>query len=183
MRNAKQVPHDDSVGSLQIKTKSTGPGGQDEDHVLRIWSVEHLDVAGTLLGFRTTIQPEILPTHHFQEVFHNVHDLRHLEENQNPVPGREEFREDTRQKFHLSGGTNEGVVDVASGVHLVLDTVKQEGMLANLSQLHQLVAQAFDATRFPNTTISSRKIKAEGSVTHPPLSLPSAIILYFFICL
>ena len=52
------------------------------------------------------------------------------------MPGCEEFWEDAGQEFHFSGGTNEGFVNVAGGVHLVLDTVKQEGMLTDLSQLH-----------------------------------------------
>ena len=92
--NFKEVVHDDSIGSLQIKTETTSPGGQDKDRVFRIRSIEHLDVASTFLRFRTTIQPEILPTHHFQKIFHDVHDLRHLEEDQDPVPSCEEFWED-----------------------------------------------------------------------------------------
>lgn len=36
----------------------------------------------TILGLGTTVKTEIFPTHHLKEILHNVHDLRHLEEDE-----------------------------------------------------------------------------------------------------
>lgn len=54
------------------------------------------------------------------------------------------------QQLELAGDTVNFVIDHAAGVDLVFDAIKQERMLANFSQLHELVAEALDAaTRFP----------------------------------
>lgn len=75
--------HDNHIGSLEVQTETTCSGRQDEDLVLRILVVEHGDVARTILCLGATIQTQILPTAHLQEVFHDVHDFRHLEEDEN----------------------------------------------------------------------------------------------------
>ena len=74
--------HDNSVRSLQVETKTTRACRQDEDLVLRVGSVEESDVPSTVLGLRATIETEVLPAHHLQEVLHDVHHLGHLEENE-----------------------------------------------------------------------------------------------------
>ena len=53
------------------------------------------------------------------------------------------------KQLNFTGGTNKLVVDETGRVDLVLDTVEQEGVLADLAKLHELIAQAFDAARFP----------------------------------
>ena len=74
--------HDDSISSLQVETKTTGPSGEDEDLVLRVRGIEEGDVARTIFSLRTTIETEVLPAHHLQKVLHDIHDLCHLEENE-----------------------------------------------------------------------------------------------------
>ena len=74
--------HDDRIGRLQVETETTSPRRQDEDLDIRVLGVELRDVPGTVLGLRATIETEVLPVHHLQEVLHDVHHLRHLEEDE-----------------------------------------------------------------------------------------------------
>jgi hypothetical protein len=73
--------HDDRISGLQVQAKTSSTGGEDEDFVLGIRGVEELHMSGTILGLRATIEAEVFPVHHLQEILHDVHDLRHLEEN------------------------------------------------------------------------------------------------------
>jgi hypothetical protein len=65
------------------------------------------------------------------------------------VASSEELGEDARQKLEFTGGTDELVIDETAGVDLILHTVEQERVLADLSKLHELVTQPFHASRFP----------------------------------
>lgn len=62
------------------------------------------------------------------------------------MAGMEELREDTVQQLDLPRGSDDGVVDLPGRVHFVFNAVKQEGVLADLSELHQLVTQSLDTT-------------------------------------
>ena len=74
--------HDDSVGGLQVETKTTSSRGQDEHLDLRVRRVEECDMPCTVFCLRTTIETEVLPAHHLEEVLHDVHNLGHLEEDE-----------------------------------------------------------------------------------------------------
>jgi hypothetical protein len=118
-----------------------------------------LDMGSTLVGLRSTVQTEICPAHHLQEIFHDIHNFRHLEENKDlymafvilcvakspaathSVACGEEFGKDPGQKFDLTRRPNEFVVDHTARVDLIFYTLEQEGMLTNLPELHQLVTQ------------------------------------------
>lgn len=74
-----------------------------------------------------------------------------------PVVGSKEFGKNAAQKFDLAGCPDEFVVNETTRADLVLDTLEQEGMLTDLTKLHELVAQTFDTTRFPANQINLRK--------------------------
>ena len=76
------LDEDDSVGSCQVETETTSTSREDEDLVIGVGGVEELNVAGTILGLRTTVKAEVFPTHNLEEVLHDVHNLRHLEEDE-----------------------------------------------------------------------------------------------------
>ena len=80
--NKTENAHNDSISRLQVQTKTTSTRGQDEHLDVRILRVEQSDVSGTILRFRSTIQTKVFPIHHLQEVLHDIHDLRHLEEDE-----------------------------------------------------------------------------------------------------
>lgn len=61
----------------------------------------------------------------------------------------EELGKNPREQLNFTGGTHNLVVDEIARVELVLDILKQEWVLADLAELHKLVAQAFDTARFP----------------------------------
>jgi hypothetical protein len=65
--------------------------------------------------------------------------------------GGEELGKNAVEQLDLSGRTNEGIVDITTRIEIVLDALEQEGMLANLAELHELVTETLDATRFPGT--------------------------------
>ena len=62
--------------------------------------------------------------------------------------GGEEFWKDTRQQLDFARCTDKGIVNVTTVIDVILDALEQERVLADLAQLHELVAQAFHATRF-----------------------------------
>ena len=64
------------------------------------------------------------------------------------VASGEEFRQDTREQLDLARAPDELVVDHGARVDLVLDALEQERVLADLAQLHELVAQTLHTTGF-----------------------------------
>jgi len=61
----------------------------------------------------------------------------------------EEFGKDAVQQFDLSRCSDKLVIDKSTRADFILDTLEQEWMLADLAQLHKLVTQTLDASRFP----------------------------------
>ena len=127
--------------------------------ILRVGRVEQLHVARTLLCFCATIETKVLVTHVVHEVGHDVHDLGHLEEDEDlscttcseygqksearnsySVVGREELGQNTREQLYLARTTDELVIDHRARVDLVLNALEQEGVLADLPELHELIA-------------------------------------------
>ena len=77
----KDDAHDNRIGSLQVETQTTSSCREDEDFDFRVLRIEVLHVQCTFLGLRATIETEIFPAHDLEEILHDIHDLRHLEEN------------------------------------------------------------------------------------------------------
>jgi len=75
--------HDYSVGGLQVQTQTAGSRRQYEDLVLGILDIEELHKRRALFCLGTTVETQVFPAHHPQEVLHDIHDFCHLEENQN----------------------------------------------------------------------------------------------------
>jgi hypothetical protein len=83
------------------------------------------------------------------------------------MTGRKELGQNTSKEFYLASATNKLVVDHATGVHLVLHTLEEERVLADLSQLHKLVGETLDATCLAvwvvrNDVISTATAKKEN---------------------
>lgn len=57
------------------------------------------------------------------------------------MAGPEKLGKNARQEFEFPRGTDNLVVDVTSGIYLVLDLFKEEGMLTDLTELHQLIGK------------------------------------------
>ena len=96
-----------------------------------------------------------------------------------------EFGQDTVQQFNLSRCPDEFVINESTGTDLILYAFEQEGMLADLAQLHQFVTETFYTTRFSLERHRIEQVDNDNSAitTYPLESFPSAIILCFFICL
>jgi hypothetical protein len=56
---------------------------QDEDFALWVVKIEVLHVSGMVLGICATVEVKLLPVHHLRGVRHDVHDLRHKDEDTN----------------------------------------------------------------------------------------------------
>ena len=87
------------------------------------------------------------------------------------MAGGEELRQDTRQQLNLARAPDELVVDHRAGVNLVLDALEQERVLADLPQLHQLVAQTLDTARFAIARISQRGRRENKMKVHAPFGV------------
>ena len=64
------------------------------------------------------------------------------------MAGGEELGQDTGEQLDLTRAADELVVNHRARVDLVLDALEQEGVLADLPELHELVAQTLDTARF-----------------------------------
>jgi hypothetical protein len=95
---------------------------------------------------RTTIQAQVFPLLHFQDIFHDIRDLCRLSKDQNPASSGGEFQEDACQEFKFAGNTIDVFVNETSRIYLVFDTVKEMQMLANLAKLHEFIAQTLDTS-------------------------------------
>ncbi len=89
-----RVENHNCVRSLQVEPQTTGPGREQEAEVLRVRCIEQLEHRLAVVGLRCAVQPEVLDPAEPQEVLHDVHDLRHLEEKQRAVVGGLELRQD-----------------------------------------------------------------------------------------
>ena len=59
-----------------------------------------------------------------------------------------EFGEDTREQLKFARRADKFVVDDAARVDLVLDPVEEVGVLTDLAELHELIAEALEAAKF-----------------------------------
>jgi hypothetical protein len=92
-----RVKNDDSIGSLQVQTETTCTRGENEDPNVGVLRIEHLHMPGTFVSLCATVEAQVLPAHHLEEIFHNVHDFSHLEEDEDL---NHEIRE-RRKKYAL----------------------------------------------------------------------------------
>ena len=72
-------------------------------------------------------------------------------ESAHSVTGGEELGKNAGEQLDLARASDELVIDHGARVDLVLDALEQEGVLADLPELHELVAQTLDTTRFAAT--------------------------------
>jgi hypothetical protein len=147
-------PHNDCIRRLQIQTQTTRTGTENEHLILTLLRTEQLYEICSLLRLRASVQPQELPAHHVEEVGHDVHHLRHLEEDQDAVARSEELWQDASEEFHLAGRADDLFVDDAGGVYFVLDGIEEERVLADFAELHQLVREAFYSLGFPTQKLS-----------------------------
>ena len=87
----QKYPHYNHISSLQVQPWATSPHWKNEDLVLQIFGIEHLNKRSTFLCLCPTIQAKICSAHHFKEAFHNIYYFGHLEENE-PLKGVIESR-------------------------------------------------------------------------------------------
>lgn len=86
-----RVENNNRISRLQIQTQSSGPRTQDKDHDLGVFSVERGYVSRALFGLGAAVEAQVFPGHHLEEVFHDIHHFRHLEEDEDAVACREEL--------------------------------------------------------------------------------------------
>src|SRR5271170_7402766 len=115
-----RVIYDDCVRNLEIQSKTTSSCRKDEDEQFGI-SVEILQQNRSIIGLCAPIETEIFISTVQQEVFHDIHNLRHLEKHQDlisapierwiyPVTAAFEFRKDTVKKFEFSARSPQEIV-------------------------------------------------------------------------
>ena len=94
------------------------------------------------------------------------------------MSAREELGQNAAEQFDLARSTNELVVNEARRVHVVLDAVEQEGVLADLAQLHELVAQALDTADFA-VDVFAIALKTNKENRHVPVLLHRPVRNHF----
>jgi len=76
-----RVIDDDSVRNLEIQSKTTSSCGKNEDEKFGI-GVEILQQGRSIVGFCAPVEAEVFVSTVQQEILHDIHNLRHLEEHQ-----------------------------------------------------------------------------------------------------
>ncbi len=116
-----------------------------ENEIFTVWGVEELQHVSPLVGLGHAVQPEKAVALEVEVVLDDGHALRHLTEHENSVAGLLELGQDAVEELELAGGS----VDVGALNHVrrrvdvlgvgLLDVLEHEGMVAELSQLHDRV--------------------------------------------
>lgn len=75
--------HDNSVSRLQVQTKTTRPSRQHEYRNRTVGSIKLLKQRRTIVGFRRSIKSQERISPELEVVSENVHDVGHLEEDEN----------------------------------------------------------------------------------------------------
>ena len=121
-------------------------------------------MACTVFGLGTTVETKVSPSHHFQEILHDIHDLRHLEEDENPkerkcvldatkrwnstrtdsVARHKKLGQDAHEEFELARGSPNSIVNHATRANPILNALEHERGLSDLSELHELVTETLD---------------------------------------
>lgn len=135
------VINDDGVGGLQVKTQPTRTSGEQETEVFRVHSIKLLEEVGPVVRLGGTVKSEIPESSQAKEIFHDVHDLSHLEKHQDSMTASFELWQDSIEKFEFACGTPYHVVGTLARIHLVLHRLEDEGVVTEFSQLHQHVAE------------------------------------------
>jgi len=194
--NAKSLlrdSHDDRVSTLQVESQSSSSSREDEDLVRRVGSVELGDEIRSVVGLGRPVESKktVSVSSVGEVVFKDVHDLDHLEEEENlqkggrgeqgisrgstgtreevktkaySMIGREKFWEDPIEEFELSRAPPEAVIADRRWVDGVLDRIQNEGMVANLPELHDGVVETFDDVTFSEVGHRGEERKEGGSV-------------------
>lgn len=84
-----------------------------------------------------------------KEVGHDSHDFRHLEEDQDLVPRREELGQNSVQQLEFTGCSDDGLVDVVPDHEVFLYLAEDERMVTDLSKLHDGVLETETFSAFP----------------------------------
>ncbi|KAH3688323.1 hypothetical protein WICPIJ_000688 [Wickerhamomyces pijperi] len=96
-----RVVEDNSIGTGQIDTQTTGSGRQDKH--LDLWiRVESFCEDLTIFDLRGPIQSHVSDPHDVQETFQDVQDFSHLGEDQSTMPVNLQVHEQFRQLLQLT---------------------------------------------------------------------------------
>ena len=140
--------HNDRICRLQIETQPTCSRRQNKDIDLGILRIKLLHESRSFIRLRAPVQSEIFPVHHLEKIFHDVHHFGHLEEDEHAMASSKEFGEDAREELEFARRADKFIVNDAARVDLVLDAVEEVGVLTDLAELHELVAEALEAAGF-----------------------------------
>lgn len=80
-----------------------------------------------------------------------------MEEDEDTIAGGKELGQDHVGALILPDERTRFVIGEASGVDLVSDALEEEGMLADLTELHEFVAETLDTWRFTGGILAPAK--------------------------
>lgn len=151
MRIPIRVEDNDRVGFLQVETETTSTRGQQENKIVRIGIVENSEQITTLLGFGATIETQILEIAVDEIVLHDGHELSHLTKHEHTMSSLLELGQDAIEQLEFATRSinlrpvDDPVRVVQMNREFLFDVLKNERMVADLSQLHDRVHQRLGA--------------------------------------
>lgn len=87
------IKKDNSIGSLQIQAQPTSTSAQQKDVILRVSLVEHLCPLASIICLSAAVQPQVLDAPVVEIYLHDVHEMRHLGENEQAMVEQLELRQ------------------------------------------------------------------------------------------
>jgi len=132
------VENNDSVCSLKVQTQSSGASTQQKDIVLTVWLVEQLHAFFPVFSLGGAVEPEVPHSFELEIGLHDVHEMRHLREDEQPVSEPAQLGQDAVDELELSRRTDDPLV--VADVVVVFE--EEIGVVAALPQLHHQVGQS-----------------------------------------
>ena len=138
LRVPVRVEDNDGVCSLKVETESSGASTQQKDIVLTVGLVEQLHAFFSVFRLGGAVEPEVPDSLELEIGLHDVHEMRHLREDEHPVSEPAQLGQDAVDQLEFPRRTNDPLV-VADVVVVFEEKI---GMVAALAQLHHQVGQS-----------------------------------------
>ena len=134
-----RIENDDDVGLMEVDANTAGPRREYEDLLLALGILEVINAEVALVRRRLPVDSTIPIASNPQHVVKNVHELRHLAEDEYLAVFADQLRDQVVEDFELHRGVD-NVVSINerwAGLHIL----EQVRMIAYLLELHQNIQQ------------------------------------------
>lgn len=162
-----RIEYDNDVGLMEVDANTARPRRQNEDLFLAIWILKIINTEVTLVCRRLPVNSTIPIATNSKHVIKNIHELRHLTEDEYLAILADQLRDQVVEDFEFHRGVD-NVVSIKErwpGLHIL----KQVRMITYLLKLHQNIQQLNSI--FVILIVDSRNVSGEDPLVELLLQL------------